>query len=60
MPETQQPPQPVPVHPDLLAYAKQTTDYAEMEREIKELILSGGGVSGEQLIAELEAMVRSK
>ena len=59
MTSPQQPPLPVPVHPDLLAYAKQTTDFAEMEREMKELLQNGGGASGEQLIAELEARLLS-
>ena len=57
--ETQQPPQPVPVHPDLLAFAKQTLDMKEIMDGLEE-IRRTGGVSGEQLIAELEAMVRSK
>ena len=59
MTETQQPPQPVPVHPDLLAFAKQTLDMKEIMDGLEE-IRRTGGVSGEQLIAELEAMVRSK
>ena len=59
MTETQQPPQPVPVHPDLLAFAKQTLDMKEIMDGLEE-IRRTGGVSGEQLIAELEAMVHSK
>ena len=59
MTETQQSPQPVPVHPDLLAFAKQTLDMKEIMDGLEE-IRRTGGVSGEQLIAELEAMVRSK
>ena len=59
MTETQQSPQPVPVHPDLLAFAKQTLDMKEIMDGLEE-IRRTGGVSGEQLIAELEAMVHSK
>ena len=59
MTETQQPPQPVPVHPGLLAFAKQTLDMKEIMDGLEE-IRRTCGVSGEQVIAELEAMVRSK
>jgi hypothetical protein len=47
-----------PIHPDLLAYAKQTTDFAEMEREIVEMMRTGSGQSLDGLIEELEEKVR--
>ena len=59
MTSPRQPPQPVPVHPNLLAFAKQTLDMIEIMDGLEE-IRRTGGVSGEQVIAELVAMMRSK
>jgi hypothetical protein len=42
--ETKAPFEIYPVHPDLLLYAKQTTDFAEIEREIEEMLRTGSGI----------------
>ncbi len=47
-----------PVPPDLLAWARQTFDEAEFIREFQE-IESGGGLTFESLIAELEERMRA-
>ena len=48
-----------PVHPDLLAWARQTFDAEEFSREVRE-IQETGGVPAEQVLAEVEAIVFGK
>lgn len=57
MPSEPSPPTPVPVPPDLLAWARQTFDVQEFLKGVRE-IEATGGVSFETLIAEVEAVVR--
>ena len=45
-----------PVHPDLLAWARQTLDVEEFEREMRE-IQETGGIPAEQVLAEVEAII---
>jgi hypothetical protein len=59
MTETQQPPQPVPVHPDLLAFAKQTLDMKEIMDGLEE-IRRTGGVPIEEVQAMVAARVRGE
>lgn len=59
-PDSQPPtwiPVPVPVHPDLLAWAKQTFDMREYLDGVRE-IKAGGGKKLESFIAEVEAAAR--
>lgn len=51
------PPVPVPVPPDLLAWARQTLDIEEVEEQIRQ-IEQTGGKRLEDFIDELEAVVR--
>ena len=46
-----------PVHPDLLAWAKQTFDMDEFMEGVRE-IQAGGGKTLESFIAEVEAAAR--
>lgn len=48
-----------PIPPDLLEWARQTLDVDEVMADIREIERTGG-VKFEDLIAELEATVRSK
>jgi hypothetical protein len=48
------PPAPVLIHPDLLAWARQTLDIKEVESQIRQIELTGG-CTFESFIAELEA-----
>ena len=50
-------PAPVPVHPDLLAWAKQTFDMREYLDWVRE-IRATGGKTLDQFIAEVEAAAR--
>src|SRR4051812_45214187 len=53
-----EPPAPVPVSPELLAWAQQTLDVEAFLQEVRE-IEATGGYSFESIIAEVEAVVRS-
>ena len=48
-----------PVHPDLLAFARQTLDLEAFEAEI-EVMLAGGGHTFEEVMAAVEAAVRGE
>lgn len=50
-------PAPVPVSPELLAWARQTFDAQEFLEEVREIEATGGRTF-ESLIAEVEAVVR--
>lgn len=50
-------PAPVPVHPDLLAWAKQTFDMREFMDGVREIEATGGKPL-ESFIAEVEAAAR--
>jgi hypothetical protein len=52
-----EPPSPIPVHPDLLAWAQQTLDVQEVLEELREMKATGGEPL-ESFIAEIEAVVR--
>lgn len=52
------PPAPVPVPPDLLAWARQTFDLEEFEEQVRQMQRSGGGKQLDDFIGELEAAVR--
>ena len=56
-PPAAQPPMPVPVPPDLLAWARQTFDEREYREGVRD-ILATGGHSLESVLAEVEAVVR--
>jgi hypothetical protein len=48
-----------PIPPELLAWARQTLDVEEFLTEVRETVATGG-VPFERIIAEVEAIVRSK
>lgn len=52
-------PAPVPTPPDLLAWAQQTFDAQEFQDGVRD-IEANGGRTFEELIAAVEAVVRSK
>ncbi len=52
-----EPPAPVPVSPELLAWARQTFDVREFQEGVRE-IEATGGESLESFIGEIEAVVR--
>ncbi len=53
-PDSDSPLAPRPIHPDLLAWARQTLDVEEVLREVREIELTGGH-SLESVIREIEA-----
>ena len=48
-----------PIPPELLAWARQTLDVEEFLAEVRETVATGG-VPIEQILAEVEAIVRAK
>ena len=53
-PDSDLPPAPRPIHPDLLAWARQTLDVEEALSEVREIERTGG-YSLESVIREIEA-----
>jgi hypothetical protein len=51
-------PMPVPISPDLLAFAQQTFDLEAFKREVQD-IEKRGGKSFDEVIEQVEAVIRS-